>query len=132
MQDLTGVTAYTDYSSYTDSLTRSRALLLSYLTTEQKQSFERKEGFAVTGSFTKRKYQLRHGSVRDEYDRGYCTLARGGIVTYDLMLMQKLIIESNERYFLRRAVPSGDFGAFISIKFIAWITPIWPWWWNRR
>lgn len=83
-------------------------LLKSWLTPDQKASYEKHKHFEVKGSDTGKRYRIRHGRQMniDELDssgnkvRGLCALPEGGVVSGDCMLAQKLTLETNEKQFL--------------------------------
>jgi hypothetical protein len=89
---------------------KARKLLFSFLTPEQREGFLTSLGFIVIGENTKRRYKLAfHGglSVFDD-NFSYCiNLAHNKTGCYppyeDHILAQKIILETDELYFLRIA-----------------------------
>lgn len=92
------------------AIERARALLLSMLTVQEREQYQREQFFDVIAKHSKRRYRIRqgsHGNVRllDAAGRevaSYCGQPNG-VPTEDSMLAQKLQIEHDEDEFLRHA-----------------------------
>ncbi len=97
---------------------RAKALLYRYLTKEQKWSLRASKSFSFTGK-DGHTYEIREFScnnvTRYENDKPlyqFCVVSNTTIPVYDLMLGQKLMLETDPRAFLDIAVtkhiPSGE------------------------
>ncbi|MCP3395344.1 hypothetical protein NLM27_42175 [Bradyrhizobium sp. CCGB12] len=83
---------------------RSMRLLRSWLSPEQRTEFDAKGYFDVVGCDTGRRYRIRRGTSANinEVDncgrlgRGWCFVPLGGLVEGDVMLAQKIAIETDE------------------------------------
>ena len=92
-------------------LGRSMRLLRSWLSPEQRAEFDTRGYFDVVGCDTKKRYRIRRGTSGnvneiDEQGRlgtGWCFVPLGGLVEGDVMLAQKLALETNEESTLRIA-----------------------------
>lgn len=104
-------------NEYLESLERSRSLLLEHLTKEQRETFENKGWFIVTGGKTKNNYRVRNigclnnniellkkGLVCGEYvAERICCHCSGNVPLYDHLLAQKISLMFNEEEFLAKA-----------------------------
>jgi hypothetical protein len=87
---------------------RALRLLRSWLSPEQRADFERKGSFDVVGCDTGKRYRIRRGTSGnvneiDEYGRlgiGWCFVPVGGLVQGDVMLAQKIALETDEKHAL--------------------------------
>jgi hypothetical protein len=98
---------------------RGIALLREWLTPEQKAQFEASGYFDVIGCDTGRRYRVHHarGTNVHEMDdtgrplMGWCFVPLGELVVGDVMLAQKIALETNERAALaianRFTIPSA-------------------------
>ncbi|MCP3388878.1 hypothetical protein NLM27_08820 [Bradyrhizobium sp. CCGB12] len=83
---------------------RSMRLLRSWLSPEQRADFYKRGYFDVVGCDTGRRYRIRRGTSGnvneiDEYGRlgsGWCFVPLGGLVEGDVMLAQKIALETGE------------------------------------
>jgi len=83
---------------------RALRLLRSWLSPQQRVEFDRKGYFDVVGCDTGKRYRIRLGTSGnvneiDEYGRlgkGWCFVPVGGLVLGDVMLAQKIALESDE------------------------------------
>ena len=90
---------------------RGLRLLVEQLSPEQRRQYNRSGYFDVTGGVSGKQYRIRQGSSMnieqlDKKGRRVCTLCftpRGGLVTGDVMLAQKVALEAFEREALRIA-----------------------------
>jgi hypothetical protein len=90
---------------------RSVALLREWLSSEQLAQFDRTRSFIVTGCDTGRRYSIQYGTATNifEIDEsghtvvGWCFLPSGGLAAGDVMLAQKIALESDERAALQVA-----------------------------
>jgi hypothetical protein len=84
---------------------RGLQLLKSWLSPLQLCTYEKERYFDVIGSDTAKTYRIRHGRSLniDELGRGerkvctWCFLPQGGLVEGDVMLAQKIALETDER-----------------------------------
>jgi hypothetical protein len=84
---------------------RGRKLLTEWLSPEQWAQYEAYGFFDVTGSDTGRRYRIRHGTVANVYEvdesgqtrAGWCFVPNGNLVAGDVVLAQKIALETDER-----------------------------------
>lgn len=90
---------------------RATALLKGWLSPSQSTEFERKGSFEVRGCASGRRYRICHGRQGNvlELDDGgnrvaaLCFLPEGRLATADVMLSQKIMLETDELNVLRIA-----------------------------
>lgn len=90
---------------------RGLKLLKQWLSPAQREQYQTQQFFEVTGCDTGARYRIRHGTQMnieqlDEKGRkvcGWCFLPEGGLVAGDVMLAQKIALETNERAALKVA-----------------------------
>ena len=83
---------------------RGLRLLRQWLTPEQLAQYEAASFFEVTGCYSRKRYRIRHGtqaniSELDERGRamaGWCFVPDGALVVGDVMLAQKIALETDE------------------------------------
>jgi hypothetical protein len=88
-----------------ESEARGLALLTEWLSPAQRAEYETHQHFEVRGGDTGTRYRIRHGTQMnieqlDQHGRrvcGWCFLPEGGLVAGDVMLAQKIALETNER-----------------------------------
>jgi hypothetical protein len=96
---------------------RGRRLLRHWLSTSQRKQFDAREYFDVVGCDTGRTYRIYYGSTMNVHEldgagrlrMGWCFLPKGYLVPGDVMLAQKIALETFERGALavaRRFVPN--------------------------
>jgi len=91
-------------AGYTDSEKRGVNLLREWLSPKQRAQFERHAYFDVTGSHTGKQYRIRYGLASniwelDSYGHvktGWCVVPKGELVPGDVMLAQKIALETDE------------------------------------
>jgi hypothetical protein len=84
---------------------RGITLLREWLSPEQQAQFDAFRHFDVTGCDTGRRYRIRHGTAANIHEMdtegrpimGWCFLPSGPLVAGDVMLAQKIALETNER-----------------------------------
>lgn len=84
---------------------RGRKLLLEWLSEPQRLQYERHNYFDVTGCHSGKRYRIRHGMGTNIYElddrgralTGWCFVPEGYLVTGDVMLAQKIALETDER-----------------------------------
>lgn len=104
-----------DFGSTNDAAERGLKLLKEWLSPAQAACFERQGYFDVTGCHTGARYRIRHGTVQnvfqlDDHGReacGWCFAPSGSLVAGDVMLAQKVALETDERAALKVANPFG-------------------------
>lgn len=92
-------------AEYAQAADRGLKLLKEWLSPAQLAQYEKHQHFEVIGSDTRKRYRIRHGVSMniDELDReggkvaGWCFVPQGGLVAGDVMLAQKVALETNER-----------------------------------
>ena len=90
---------------------RARRLLREWLSPEQRAQFDRERRFEVTGCRTGKRYRIVFGSCANVYElnaagepvAGLCFVPDGHLVPCDVMLAQKIALETCESEALRRA-----------------------------
>ncbi|MGF6335225.1 hypothetical protein ABIB82_002429 [Bradyrhizobium sp. i1.8.4] len=88
-------------------------LLSAWLSPEQRSQFEKYRRFDVTGSDSGKRYRICYGTSTNVYEMdgrdrvvlGWCFRPVGSLVPGDVMLAQKIALETNERATLRVAQP---------------------------
>ena len=84
---------------------RGRKLLMEWLSPEQWAQYEMYGFFDVTGSDTGRRYRIRHGTVANVHEideagqtrAGWCFVPNANLVAGDVVLAQKIALETDER-----------------------------------
>ena len=97
---------------------RGITLLREWLSPEQQTQFDAFGHFDVIGCHTGRCYRIRHGAAPNVHEidsagcpiMGWCFVPSGPLVAGDVMLAQKIALETNERGALAVAnrFPIGD------------------------
>jgi hypothetical protein len=96
---------FRDYWFATEPEARGLKLLREWLSPEQLVQFERKGYFDVIGCHSGRRYRIRHGTAMNihEIDSagrpgiGWCFVPNTYLVAGDVMLAQKIALETDER-----------------------------------
>jgi hypothetical protein len=97
-------------------LTRSIALLRSWLSPAQLAQFDSEHQFDVTGSATGKRYRIVDSVVQNVFEldangnvaMGLCFVPRGNLPVGDVMLSQKIALETDELEVLRVANRFGS------------------------
>jgi hypothetical protein len=84
---------------------RGLTLMREWLSPAQREQYDTRGHFDVVGSHTGRRYRIRHGTAAnvyelDEFDHpltGWCFMPRDGLPAGDVMLAQKIALESDEQ-----------------------------------
>ena len=110
------------FSSENSSEARGLRLLRSWLSPEQRTQFDAARYFEVTGCDSGKRYRIHHGVVTNVHEMddaghpkvGWCFAPVGHLVAGDVMLAQKIALETNEsgalaaaNAFLPREMPSN-------------------------
>ena len=85
--------------------TRGRALLREWLSPMQRAQFDASKSFDVVGCDSGRRYRIHYGRVTNVHEidgggrsvTGWCFVPMGGLVAGDVMLAQKIALETNEQ-----------------------------------
>ena len=83
---------------------RARKLLLEWLSEAQRKQYEERHWFEVTGCHSGKRYRIRHGMGTNVYElddkgqplTGWCFVPEGYLVAGDVMLAQKIALETDE------------------------------------
>jgi len=83
---------------------RAIRLLREWLSPEQRAQFDASRSFEVVGCHTGRRYRIRHGTTTNVHEMddagrpvvGWCFVPSGDLVAGDVMLAQKVALETNE------------------------------------
>lgn len=94
---------------------RGLQLLKEWLSPEQLAQFERDRAFDVTGSVSGKRYRIKLGRQQNVFELdaegreicGWCFAPEGELVPGDVMLAQKVALETDERGALKVANPFG-------------------------
>ena len=84
---------------------RGRKLLMEWLSSEQLAQYDAHNYFEVTGCHTGKRYRIHHGMGTNVYElddagrprAGWCFVPRDNLVAGDVMLAQKVALETDER-----------------------------------
>ena len=84
---------------------RGITLLSEWLTIDQRAQFEAEKCFEVIGCDTGKRYRILYGTAANVHEldddgrplMGWCFVPRGHLVSGDVMLAQKIALETNER-----------------------------------
>ena len=95
---------YIRYNNEKDPRFRGLRLLDAWLSPPQREQFNTKGHFDVIGSATGRKYRIQYGTSMNVYElddagrlkMGWCFLPEGRLVPGDVMLAQKIALETSE------------------------------------
>ena len=90
---------------------RGITLLREWLSKEQQAQFDASKFFEVTGCDSGKRYRIRYGTEANVHEldeagqpvMGWCFIPTGNLVPGDVMLSQKLSLETNETSALRIA-----------------------------
>jgi hypothetical protein len=94
-----------DPSRINESEARGLKLLKEWLSEEQLAQYERHKYFDVTGCHSGKRYRIRHGTGTNVYEldgagrprAGWCFVPKDYLVVGDVMLAQKIALETDER-----------------------------------
>ena len=84
---------------------RGITLLREWLSPEQQAQFDASKSFNVVGCDTDKRYRIRHGTGTNVHEiddagrpvMGWCFVPSGPLVAGDVMLAQKIALETDER-----------------------------------
>jgi hypothetical protein len=104
---------------YGEREARGRELLKEWLSPEQLAQYDARSYFEVTGCHSGKRYRISHGTSMNIHELdgagrprfGWCFTPKGYLVAGDVMLAQKIALETDERGALavanKFAVPTG-------------------------
>jgi hypothetical protein len=101
---LAGWDWYRELGHGNDSEARGLRLLREWLSPEQLAQYEAHRYFDVTGCHSGKRYRIRHGTTTNVHElddagrpnAGWCFVPRDCLVAGDVMLAQKIALETNE------------------------------------
>src|SRR6266576_5187154 len=101
---------------------RGLELLKEWLSPEQFAQYDAKSYFEVTGCHSGKRYRINHGTSMNIHELdgagrprlGWCFAPKGYLVAGDVMLAQKIALETDERGAL--AVANSFFGPTVPIE----------------
>jgi hypothetical protein len=84
---------------------RGMTLLREWLSPTQRAQFDASKSFDVVGCDSRRRYRIHYGRVTNVHEidgagqpiTGWCFVPSGGLVAGDVMLAQKIALETNEQ-----------------------------------
>jgi hypothetical protein len=84
---------------------RGLTLLREWLSEEQRRQYDATQSFEVVGCESRKRYRIIHGTATNVHEldddgkpiMGFCFVPDGGLVAGDVMLAQKIALETNER-----------------------------------
>ena len=96
---------YESYSTEKLPEVRARRLLREWLSPEQNAQLEQSGYFEVTGGRTGKRYRIMEGNCANVFEldekgepaRGWCFVPAGGLENGDVMLAQKIALETDEK-----------------------------------
>jgi hypothetical protein len=102
---------YRDLGRANEPEQRSQRLLRQWLSADQRAQYEKYRYFEVVGSHTGRRYRIWHGTASNitELDNnghpifGWCFVPRDDLASGDVMLAQKIALETDEQGVLKIA-----------------------------
>ncbi|MET0723260.1 MAG: hypothetical protein ABWY64_20900 [Tardiphaga sp.] len=94
-----------EFGLHSESEARGLVLLKQWLTPEQLAQYNAQRYFDVTGCHSGKRYRIRHGVGMNIYEldasgrplAGWCFVPKDNLVAGDVMLAQKIALETNER-----------------------------------
>jgi len=111
-----------------DAARKALALLREWLSPEQLAQFKRDGCFEVVGRKTGKRYRIQAGQLQNVFEldtpfRGWCFMPQGGLPTGDVMLAQKIALETDEEAIMKVAVPF--WGEVEMGRLVRWIASMW-------
>jgi len=112
-----------------DAKHKAFALLKEWLSPEQLAQFELRACFDVMGSKNGKRYRIQLGTQQNVYEldkkgrpfRGWCFAPKGFLPAGDVMLAQKIALETDEEGAMKVALPFWARTEW----FISWVAAIW-------
>ena len=96
---------YREWPTQDTQEARGITLLSEWLTIDQRAQFEAEKCFEIIGCDTGKRYRILYGTAANVHEldddgrplMGWCFVPRGYLVPGDVMLAQKIALETNER-----------------------------------
>src|SRR5215471_5583239 len=110
---------------------KAKALLKEWLSSEQLLQYERNRWFEVVGSKTGKRYRIQEQQQQNVYElnaegrpvRGWCFMPNGRLATGDVMLAQKIALETDEKGAMQVAL---RFWSETGLRrFVRWVAATW-------
>ena len=110
---------------------KAKALLKEWLSSEQLVQYEQNRWFEVVGSKTGKRYRIQERQQQNVYEldaegrpiRGWCFMPKGGLATGDVMLAQKIALETDEKGAMQVAL---RFWSEMGLsRFVRWLAATW-------
>jgi len=110
---------------------KAKALLKEWLSPEQLVQYERNRWFEVVGSKTGKRYRIQERQQQNVYEldaegrpiRGWCFMPKGPLATGDVMLAQKIALETDEKGAMKVAL---RFWSEMGLsRFVRWLAATW-------
>jgi hypothetical protein len=110
---------------------KAEALLKEWLSPVQLVQYERNRWFEVVGSKTGKRYRIQERQQQNVYEldakgrpiRGWCFMPKGGLAAGDVMLAQKIALETDEEGTMKVA---RRFWSETGLsRFVGWVAAIW-------
>jgi hypothetical protein len=110
---------------------KAEALLKEWLSPVQLVQYERNRWFEVVGSRTGKRYRIKERQQQNVYEldakgrpiRGWCFMPKGALAAGDVMLAQKIALETDEQGTMKVALRFwSDMGVN---RFVGWVAGIW-------
>ena len=95
---------YRLFSQENSSEARGLRLLRSWLSPQQREDFDKRGYFDVVGCDSRTRYRIRYGTAMNvheldhagKFTMGWCFVPEGSLVAGDVMLAQKIALETSE------------------------------------
>ena len=110
---------------------KAKALLKEWLSPEQLAQYEQNRWFEVAGSKTGKRYRIQEQQQQNVYEldatgrpiRGWCFMPKGRLATGDVMLAQKIALETDEKSAMKVAL---RFWSEMGLsRFVRWLAATW-------
>jgi len=110
---------------------KAKALLKEWLSSDQLVQYEQNRWFEVVGSKTGKRYRIQERQQQNVYEldaegrpiRGWCFMPKGGLATGDVMLAQKIALETDEKGAMQVALRFWSEAGLI--RFVRWVASTW-------
>jgi hypothetical protein len=110
---------------------KAKVLLKEWLSPEQLVQYERNRWFEVVGSKTGKRYRIQERQQQNVYEldakgrpiRGWCFMPKGRLATGDVMLAQKIALETDEKGTMKVALRFWSETGLI--RFVRWVAATW-------
>jgi hypothetical protein len=114
-----------------DGETKSKILLRAWLSARQLVQYERDSFFEVVGSQSGKRYRIVQGFQQNVFEldtkgrpfRGWCFVPRGLLPAGDVMLAQKIALETDEEAVMKVAAPFWTEPELV--RLLRWAAAIW-------